>query len=789
MGYIRIFTTALLFISAFSCTKSSTMDPGTGGTTNPVPSISSLSPASVIAGNTAFTITVAGTNFINGSVVYWNGAALATTYNSATQLTASVSAGQVAAAGTVNITVFNGTPGGGTSNAAVFNITAVGTNALPAISALSPASVTAGSPAFTLVVTGTDFINGSVVYWNGTAIPTTFSGPLQLTASVSATLVALAGTAGVTVVTPAPGGGTSNSLPFTISAAGSNPVPSVISLAPNIATAGNPAFTLTVNGANFINGSTVKWNGTALATTYTSATQLTASVTAALIATAGTASVTVFNGTPGGGTSNALAFTINPVPNNPAPTATSLSPASITAGAAQFTLTVNGTNFIAASSVKWNGASLTTTFVSGLQLAAIVSAALVATAGTASVTVVNPAPGGGTSNALTFTITSTGNNPVPTLTSISPTGITAGAAGFTLTANGTNFLNTSSIKWNGTALTTTYVSAAQLTAPITAAMVAIAGTASVTVFNPTPGGGTSGSVTFTINPAGSSPKKFLFDATKAETAGNADWVIDEDGSGSNYVPGRFPTPAQSTVTSTTPETYWTGAISSWGIALVKLGHTVETLPTGTAITYGNSGNPQDLSNYNVFVVDEPNIVFTLAEKQAILSFVNNGGGLFMVSDHTGSDRNNDGWDSPAIWNDLMTNNGVITNPFGFSVDLTNFSEISTNVLTGNPGNPILHGIQGNVSQLSFNNGASLTLSSTANPNVQGLVWQNTYAQGTTHLMSASSTYGTGRVFCVTDSSPIDDGTGAPGNNLYVGWSLYSHTQLFMNASLWLAKLQ
>jgi hypothetical protein len=56
-------------------------------------------------------------------------------------------------------------------------------------------------------------------------------------------------------------------------------------------------------------------------------------------------------------------------------------------------------------------------------------------------------------------------------------------------------------------------------------------------------------------------------------------------------------------------------------------------------------------------------------------------------------------------------------------------------------------------------------------------------------MAASSTYGSGRVYCVTDSSPFDDGTGAPGNTLYVGWSLYSHVAQFMNASLWLAKLQ
>jgi len=58
-----------------------------------------------------------------------------------------------------------------------------------------------------------------------------------------------------------------------------------------------------------------------------------------------------------------------------------------------------------------------------------------------------------------------------------------------------------------------------------------------------------------------------------------------------------------------------------------------------------------------------------------------------------------------------------------------------------------------------------------------------------HAISATSTYGNGRVYVVTDSSPMDDGTGGSGNTLYVGWSLYSHSILFLNASLWLAKVQ
>ena len=96
--------------------------------------------------------------------------------------------------------------------------------------------------------------------------------------------------------------------------------------------------------------------------------------------------------------------------NNPVPTATSLSPSSATAGGAAFTLTVTGTNFVSGSTVQWNGSARTTSFVSSTQLTAAISASDIATAGTVSVTVANPSPGGGTSGALTFTI-----NPAPSI--------------------------------------------------------------------------------------------------------------------------------------------------------------------------------------------------------------------------------------------------------------------------------------------------------------------------------------------------------------------------------------
>lgn len=92
-----------------------------------------------------------------------------------------------------------------------------------------------------------------------------------------------------------------------------NPAPAIYSLSPTGVTAGAPAFTLTVNGNNFISASAVNWNGIALPTTYISASQLTVVVPASDISTIGTASVTVSNSTPGGRTSNGITFFIGSI--------------------------------------------------------------------------------------------------------------------------------------------------------------------------------------------------------------------------------------------------------------------------------------------------------------------------------------------------------------------------------------------------------------------------------------------------------------------------------------------
>jgi hypothetical protein len=283
----------------------------------------------------------------------------------------------------------------------------------------------------------------------------------------------------------------------------------------------------------------------------------------------------------------------------------------------------------------------------------------------------------------------------------------------------------------------------------------------------------------TVSVAAATTHRVLFDNTKAETAGNADWIISTS----------QPDPLQQDSTPQS-ETDWTGALSSWGVALQKSGqYSLDTLPAGNTITYGTTSNALDLSHFDAFVLPEPNIRLSSAEKTALMKFVQNGGGLFLISDHTGSDRNNDGWDSPQIITDLMTGNGVDnTDPFGFSVDDLNITTDNPRAIQ-NSSDPIINGPFGKVTGSILRNGTTFTLHPADNANAKGLVWLSTANQsGTTGAFVVSSTFGNGRVAIWGDSSTIDDGTGQSGNTLYDGWNDPAGTDaaIGLNTTAWLA---
>lgn len=267
---------------------------------NPAPSLSTISPTSLVAGGAGTTITLNGGGFAAQSVAQANGTALATSVVSGTRLTAVVPSAMLAIAGTLSITVVTAGPGGGTSTAETL-VVSIAVSINPATQTVNVSQ----SQQFTAKVTGvadqsvTWAVNG-VAGGSGTIGTIIMAGlytapgipPSPNSVSITATSLAdptQSAAATVTVV---------------------NPAPAVYSISPNAATAGDPDTALTVGGADFTAQSTVYFNSTALTTVYGSATQLNATIPSSLLASTGTFSITVVNPAPDGGTSTSLSLTI-----------------------------------------------------------------------------------------------------------------------------------------------------------------------------------------------------------------------------------------------------------------------------------------------------------------------------------------------------------------------------------------------------------------------------------------------------------------------------------------------
>ncbi len=279
----------------------------------------------------------------------------------------------------------------------------------PSITQLSPVSVLTGAAEFSLRVTGRSFLPGAVVRWNGSDRPTTFVHGSELRATIPAADVATPGTAEVTVLNQGPNAG-GESAPALFHIYSSHPVPTLTGLVPDTIALDSLDWgrVVTLTGTGFVSTSVARWNGLDRATTVLSSTQLEMSPSRPDdLLVAGPVEVTVFNPSPGGGTSNPLTLQVF----YPVPVLDSVEPAYVGAGAREFDLWVRGLNFTPASVVRWNGSDRPTTTLTNRRgipydtvLIARIPATDVAAPGTAQVTVFNPAPEGGASDALTVTI-------------------------------------------------------------------------------------------------------------------------------------------------------------------------------------------------------------------------------------------------------------------------------------------------------------------------------------------------------------------------------------------------
>jgi hypothetical protein len=187
--------------------------------------ISSISPSTSGTGANSIVVTIDGAGFTAASQVQWNGATNGVVTNASgapTSLNATIPGALLGSAGTASITVTDpGQPN--PTNALIFTIT----GSAPTLTQIQPSSVQGGPSAVNvnMTLTGSGFNASSIVEFDGqpTGVTTTFQSATSLTAVISHTVLAYGGVHEVTVVNPPPGGGPSNSQPFTVAASGPPP--------------------------------------------------------------------------------------------------------------------------------------------------------------------------------------------------------------------------------------------------------------------------------------------------------------------------------------------------------------------------------------------------------------------------------------------------------------------------------------------------------------------------------------------------------------------------------------
>jgi YVTN family beta-propeller protein len=310
------------------------------------------------SGGIGTSVMITGTHFTGASAVRFNGTSASYVVNSSTQIVAVVPAG--ATSGSIGVT----TPGGTATSGSAFTVVAA-----PTITTFTPASGPVGT---SVVITGSNLTGATTVRFNGLTAIFTVNSATQITATVPT-----GATTGVLTVTT-PGGTATSSSSFTVTA---GPAPTISSFTP---TSGPVGTSVTIKGTSLAGATAVTFNGIAASFTVKGM-QILATVPSG--ATTGRVAVT----TPGGTATSSTDFTvISP------PTITSFTPQS---GPVGTSVTITGTNFTGATTVKIGNSGAVFTVNSSTSITATVPKS--AKTGPISVTT----PAGTATSASNFTVT------------------------------------------------------------------------------------------------------------------------------------------------------------------------------------------------------------------------------------------------------------------------------------------------------------------------------------------------------------------------------------------------
>ena len=395
----------------------------------------------------------------------------------------------------------------------------------PSISSINPASASVNSSsAVQMTVQGSNFtapttftgniftgnINkfttGSVVLFAASQVPTTVTNPTLLTATIDPSLLVTTGTVQVRVRNLGPSGDfiDSPSVSFIVGTSGPTLTSVTGQPSPIIAGSITSPFTIIVNGTGFTPATQVRVNFQTRPTTFVNENQVVGTVLPSDTTQPGFVPITVQN-------PNSIDSAAFPLPIlYPVPVVSQISPSSLTAQVAssaqpvQITVTgsnfgQNPTNLLDTATVLVNGTAAVTQFVSSTQLKAVIPASSVATPGLLQITVTNPQPNLTASNAAALFVA----NPVPAITSIDGGNVTWNpntppntTFNQSVVISGKDF-SPNAVAWVNPpcdslgfrkAVSTVRNSATQIIATIP---IRCAGTYSLEVENPQPGGGLS----------------------------------------------------------------------------------------------------------------------------------------------------------------------------------------------------------------------------------------------------------------------------------------------------------
>lgn len=233
--------------------------------------------------------------------------------------------------------------------------------------------------------------------------------------------------------------------------------------------------------------------------------------------------------------------------------------------------------------------------------------------------------------------------------------------------------------------------------------------------------------------------RVLYDDTHAQTAGNADWIP-------------------------------SGAYSQMCDMLEDNGFTLDVL---SKVSNEGKFSESVLSGYQAIILAEPNNPYAEDEIKAIVDFIRNGGGAFIIGDHGRADRNKNGWDAVKIFN-------VFCPQLGFKFTGNDLYEAPVAGALNNK-HPAMYGVKA----IGCWAGSTFDIISTADAKVVNLLGSRVFKAP--YILA--SEFGKGKIVAIGDSSPFDDGVGSGGNNkLHDSYDsfMYSHPQFAYNAMAWIS---